>query len=289
MPWTLTRINRNPDDPDGGGGIEPPSDAEPAESWLDSFDLPDDVRESKTLAQHKDAASALKSYVNAERMLGDRIPMPDPGDEAAMNELYDKLGRPASANEYELPKDGMPKDVQLDESLLASAYEEGHRLGLTKRQMAGMVRWQAEAASAAAKQYDESSSARIQEAAAKLRADFGEAYDQEMELAQTAAASFGGEELWAELTAAGVGNNPNVIKAFAKVGRAMADDEIIGSGGRSKHTPTTENAMLELTRLQADPAFMERYGKGEEAAVKQMTELFAAAFPGEVSITATTG
>src|SRR5256885_6120890 len=89
----------------------PPSD------WRSA--LPDDLRTEPTLASFKDVSTLAKSFVDTKRMVGDsiRLPKSDASPEE-WGKLYDKLGRPAAPDKYELQT---PDGVPVDEDMLLSA------------------------------------------------------------------------------------------------------------------------------------------------------------------------
>lgn len=54
----------------------------------------------------------------------------------------------------------------------------------------------------------------------------GAAYDANVKLAQRALAKFGGPDVAKLIHAAGLGNHPGLLKAFVRIGKAMAEDSI---------------------------------------------------------------
>jgi hypothetical protein len=110
--------------------------------WRSS--IPDDIRGEKSLADIKDVGALAKGYVESQKMIGRsiRIPgkdaektdfdafygklrevpgvvyMPDGADEAAMGDLYTKLGRPESPDKYQLKRpDNLPEGMVYNESM----------------------------------------------------------------------------------------------------------------------------------------------------------------------------
>lgn len=65
----------------------------------------------------------------------------------------------------------------------------------------------------------------------------GENFNKNVELAHRAIKRFGNETLTKYLDESGLGNHPDVIRMFMKIGQAMSEDKIIGSnsqGGQKK-------------------------------------------------------
>jgi hypothetical protein len=130
-------------DPNGNGdGVEKTSDGSFVFDAGKAYaDLDADTRAwLQTVGVDKDPkALATKAY-NQEKLLGNRIPLP--GKDATpeeLNEFYAKLGRPETADKYELkaPAD-MPEGLPYDGEFAKRAAAEGHKLGLTQAQMAGL-------------------------------------------------------------------------------------------------------------------------------------------------------
>lgn len=105
-----------------------------------------------------------------------------------------------------------------------------------------------------------------------------------MDLAKKALMHYGGETLAQELLANGLGNHPELVKMFAKVGGQLAEDGLIGrsvngvGGGKAP-----AEAQQEIAGLYQDKAFLEAYGNkrapGHGDAVKRMQTLYEAAHP----------
>lgn len=67
-------------------------------------------------------------------------------------------------------------------------------------------------------------------AASKDKEIGGEAFGQNAELAKRSLEKFGSPELKEMLSATGFGNHPEVIRVFARIGKAMSEDKIITGG-----------------------------------------------------------
>lgn len=87
-------------------------------------------------------------------------------------------------------------------------------------------------------------------------ADFGgKALAVNVDYARKAIGRFGGEALAKELDGLGLGNHPVLVKAFAAIGKAMADDSVAGS------TPGAKPVNSEEALLRA--LYPSMYGKKE--------------------------
>lgn len=80
--------------------------------------LPDELKAVAAKKNWTSPADAVKAYGEAERMLGDRIPLPKDGDQAAADALYKKLGWPGAPEGYDLD---IPKDAPVDDAFVTAA------------------------------------------------------------------------------------------------------------------------------------------------------------------------
>lgn len=117
--------------------------AEPEPSLLDwRATMPDDIRGEPVLQQYKTIADAAKALVHANRLIGRSIQIPDKAlaeDVEGWNKVFDKLGRPADPNKYELTYPDLPDGVTWDPEYQRMFHERAHAAGLTKAQAQEMA------------------------------------------------------------------------------------------------------------------------------------------------------
>jgi hypothetical protein len=294
--WMRPNVLRWPDDVDAGGDGAVADDggddamAATDDGWLDSLGLPTELRTHPTLETVKSPEGLIKSYIDTHAMVGNRIPIPkDDADDEAWAEVYTKLGRPDDAAGYEFPTEGLPENIQVDEQMVEAFREEAHRLGLNKQQAAALYRFELQRGSEAMERIDQQRVEARKQAEDELRKEFGNAFDQEIRLAKGAVAKFGGDELSAMLDETGLGDNPHLVRAFAKIGRAIAEDEILGEGAHAKTMHTARSAKEEIDRLENDREFQRKLHGGDAEAKRLWEELFSAAYPGERQLRASSG
>jgi hypothetical protein len=248
--------------------------------------LPPDLRESPIFKDIKTLDGLARSYASAAKMVGmDKaqvVALPAEGDEAAWKDVYAKLGRPEDAKGYGFkPPEGVQVDAKLQDSFASTA----HELGLSTKQANALYAWwngqAGEARTATAAQQ----AAAEQAATATLKTEWGAAYDQNLGLAKNALAHYGNDDVRAELEKSGIGNNPALIKVFAKMGAQLSEDGLVGKGGSGGggmiNSPA--EAKQQIAALRADPAFAKTYtdakAPGHKEAVDKMAGLYAQAFP----------
>lgn len=239
--------------------------------------LPQEIADHSAVKDIKSVEDLAKSTINAQQMLGGRVAIPNsdaPKEE--WDSFYGKIGRPEEAGAYETPTENMPQELTEDFSQALKV--EAHRLGLSKGQYAGLARYMSQTAHASAEGQSNMAKGRKEEAEQVLRERFGAAYDQNIGLARTALQKFGGEELAKALSESGYDNNPAMIEAFARIGRAVSEDEVIGGGGRQAFVMAPAEAKREIENLMADSDFRAAYTQGHapghNAAVEKMQKLY---------------
>lgn len=165
-----------------------PASAEPTGTWYDT--LPDNLKSAPFFKPDKTPEQIIADLENAAGHLGNsiRIPGPDatdeqrkeflakaveklpgimpvPEDDADVETVLEKLGRPKQATDYKLPEGVKPED--LGEGFMADAWG----LGLTQKQFTALVNKQVASRQAA----QEGAEAFSKETQAALQAEWGAA------------------------------------------------------------------------------------------------------------------
>lgn len=245
-----------------------PQNAETAD-W--TRDLSEEQRALLETKGWKGPGAVLESYRHLEKLVGrDKIAIPKAGDNEAWNAVYDRLGRPESAEGYEI---SVPEGVQRDEAFEEQMRGLFHAAGLTKAQVAKLSEgWHGYLGGETMR----SEQSRIERAAQEdeaLRSEWGGSFDRNMEQARRAARSFGDAETIDGLEEA-VGRAA-VFKMFARIGSAMAEDNLEGEASESFSQPGSLRA--QIASLKADPAFREAWLEhshpGHQQAVARMAAL----------------
>jgi len=251
-------------------------------SWRDN--LPDEIANHTALKDIKDIESLAKTTIHAQKMVGgDKLVKPDldsPKEE--WDKFYAALGRPENATDYTMPTENMPEGVEFG-PCYDEFCSEAHRVGMTTEQVAAVVRWQAHANADAIKDYRQRIGQFSTESVDSLKQEFGDALNEKVALAKDAVGRFGGDELKAALNETGLGNHPAMVKAWAEVGKMIAQDEVIGGGGNQSFRFSPEEAEQEIADATMDMEFMAAYQDknhpGHKAALAKMTKLYQSAHP----------
>ena len=188
------------------------------QDWRSS--LPDELKNDSTIQNINDAESAAKTLIHQQKMMGNRIPIPKTDEEKS--ELYTKLGRPESAEKYEL---NIPKDLNqyFPENNMNEFKNVAHNVGLNNEQANALIEFQAKAI-----QHDMGNqSSRLavgkEETESQLKQEWGLEYDRNFRAAQRALQVYGDPEIEALMNTE-AGNNPAVVKLFARLGKEVTED-----------------------------------------------------------------
>jgi hypothetical protein len=232
-------------------GSQEVASAAPAASvgFFDS--LPEDLRAEPSLRNFTDPVSLAKSYVHAQRMIGaDKIPLP--GKSATDDEwrqVYKRLGAPDSAKGYDfkVSPDAM-RDTEI-EAFRAAAFEAG----LNGKQAGRIAQFLEGTVTQSRAAMEESLQAVRYEGEQELRQEWGQAFDQQVQLAHKAAVTFlGNTDLLDTVELADgrlLGDHPAIVKMFANLAKEIGEDNLLGDASELVMTPAeAQNKISEMTR-----------------------------------------
>jgi hypothetical protein len=164
-------------------------------------------------------------------MIGtDKIPLPGKtATDEQWNEVYNKLGRPESADKYtlELKTDVAP----VDENVIKGFAQNAHKLGLNNKQAQGILEFYKQTLEGSAKEMSVNMETAQAEATNMLRSEWGKTYDENLRKASSVAQTYLEPELLDTQLRDGsrLGDNPKIIKAFANIANLLSEDKIIGT------------------------------------------------------------
>ena len=198
-------------------------------SWKEA--IPEDLRNDPNISKFTELEALAKSYVNATRMIGqDKVAVPNNNStEDQWNEVYNKLGRPESADKYtlELKTDVAP----VDENVIKGFAQNAHKLGLNNKQAQGILEFYKQTLEGSAKEMSVNMESAQAEATNTLRSEWGKTYDENLRKASSVAQTYLEPELLDTQLRDGsrLGDNPKIIKAFANIANLLSEDKIIGT------------------------------------------------------------
>lgn len=253
--------------------------------------LPTELQQEGSLATFKDAGTLAKSYVEAQKLIGSkRIALP--GEKASDTEwdaFYNSIGRPETADKYEIPQVALEPEIKLDEAKVGLTKKELHKLGLTPRQASGVMKHYLENLNESFKLTKAATASQGTQATAGLRQEWGDAFDSNVEVARSVIKKFGDAETSKFLDDSGLGNNVQLVKMLQKIGASILEDtgRRGGDAGGSLPLNNQARATQEIDALKVDKEFQTALGDprnpGHRAAVERWTGLFMVAHPGQQS------
>lgn len=267
--------------------------------------LSEDLRGHKSLEKFKNADDLAKSYLHAESMIGGsiRIPSDDAGDEQRtefleklksvdgvikfdpndLDNIYSKLGRPETAEQYEITVPDELKDVSVNNDTRAEFQKLAHELGLSNDQASKLLTFDLirgnKRASEVSQLHDQSM--------ANLKEEFGDEYKNVLEVANATLNKI--SKQYPDLKALidnvpEAGNNAGLIALLGKYGKSMVEKGTAEYKGVGRIGVTPEEAQQRIADKKLDKDFMDAWmmpnAPGHAAAVETMNQLYKLAHPG---------
>ena len=199
-------------------------------SWKET--ISEEFRNDPNISKFTEIDALAKSYINATRMIGqDKVAIPNENStDDQWQEVYGKLGRPESADKYQL--EVQSETAPLDEGAIKQFAENAHQLGLNNKQAQGILEFYKNSMEGSAQQAKIDTETSQANAEQELRKEWGKSYDNNIKkAAQVAKANMNSEIL--DLTLSDgrrLGDHPEIIKGFANIANLMSEDKMIGTG-----------------------------------------------------------
>ena len=202
-------------------------------TWKDS--ISEVYRNDPNIEKFTEIDALAKSYINATRMIGqDKVVIPtNNSTDDQWNEVYDKLGRPESAEKYSL--DAKSKVVSLDDNAVKQFAETSHKLGLNNKQAQGLLDFYKQNMEGTAQQAKVDTETAQAQAEQELRSEWGREFDSKVKQASSLAKANIKPEILDMTLSNGtrLGDHPEIIRGFAKIAGMMAEDKIVSTESES--------------------------------------------------------
>ena len=148
--------------------------------------------------------------------------LPEEGDAEGWGNVWSKLGRPESAEGYELP---VPEGDSGE--FAGAASSKMFELGISKKQAQGIAEWFNSHQSQAMEQFHQQREQQATENVASIRKEWGGNYDANLATANKAISAYLPPEAIQALAESGLGTNPHIVKAFHKIGQSLSEAKVI--------------------------------------------------------------
>ncbi|UOF83095.1 hypothetical protein [Caudoviricetes sp.] len=243
------------------------------------------TEDSRGYVQNKgfqNPAMVIDSYRSLEKLLGapkERLlRLPEKDDAPEWGDVYNRLGRPATANDYKID---VPPEMGGDGKFADWAKTNFHELGLSKKQAEGLAgRWN-EYQKNVMSQSNENLAYQNQQQEASLKREWGAAFDQNMNMAKRAAQTFGMDGATIDKLESAMGFS-GIMKFMHSLGSKLGEDSFV-QGGASNQSGfgilSPEAAKNRINSLRGDPEFVKRYTAGDVSAKDEMFKLHQFAYP----------
>lgn len=263
-----------------------PQGGAPDGKWFEQ--LPPEMQSDKVFAAFKGKAlgDLAKSYVEKEKMIGSSIRLPGEKDtpeekQAKLNDIHNKLGRPAKPEEYTLEMPELTPAMAWDDGKVSEFKTFAHKLGISNDTANELLKFYADEVNGILPDLDTIN----RETRQKLVGEVGEPmYKRMVGFAYKAARHYGGEEYIKHLDSSGLGSDEWTIRVLAKAGRDLSEHgvvepESIGMNG----AVTSESAKSKIAEIMNDKehAYHKRNRGGHEEALEEMSRLHRIAYDNE--------
>lgn len=223
------------------------------------------------------AVLATKSWKEAEKFIGapaaEILRLPKEANDPAWRGVYERLGAPKEAKDYDFSTVKRTDGTTLDEGLTAALRDVSHRRGLSKDAATDLA--------AAVVKYDDGkvtaakaeATAKLAEEKAALKKSWGANEAANMFIAQRAAQALG---MKPEVVSAleSVAGYAAVFEMFRQIGTKIGEDKFVqGQQGNQGGVMTREEAVAKKADLMRDKAWAKRYLDGGLAEKREMTSL----------------
>ena len=226
------------------------------------------------------ALEATKAARELQRHFGvpadQLLKLPKESDDVAWNAVHQRLGKPADAKEYDFSGVKFPDGADLEPAFADTMRAALHKANVAKAAapdvVKAVVKHLADADAAAAAELK----VNIDTARAALAKEWGtkpESLDSHPNMAY---ARIGAQRLGIPPEAVAALENQvgyaGAIEALRKVGAGTREDTFV-SPGQAGNVATVNGALARIEELKTDKAFVERYNRGDRAAVNELQNL----------------
>jgi hypothetical protein len=198
-------------------------------TWKEA--ISEEFRNDPNIEKFTEIDALAKSYINATRMIGqDKVAVPNKNStEDQWNEVYNKLGRPESAEKYEL--NIKSEVVPIEPAAIKQFAENAHKLGLNTKQAQGVLEFYKNNMEGLVKQEKITIETSQVQAEQELRQEWGRDFEANIKRAGALAKANLNPEILDIPLKNGIrlGDHPEIIKGFAKIANMLSEDKILST------------------------------------------------------------
>ena len=254
--------------------IAPSTETQPAaKTWKEA--ISEEFRNDPNIEKFTEIDALAKSYINATQMIGkDKVAVPNKNStDDQWNEVYDKLGRPESADKYSL--NAKSEVVPIDEQAIKQFAENAHQLGLNNKQAQGILEFYKNNMEGMAHQAKVDTETAQAQSTQQLRQEWGREFDTNIKKAGALAkANMNPEILDMQLKdGMRLGDHPEIIKGFAKIAGMMSEDKIVSTESENVSSNTDVETEISDIMNNKDGPYWIRSHPDHDKVVEQVYTL----------------
>ena len=263
-------------------------------SWHEQ--LSDEYQGNDTLANIPDLDTLAKSYLDSQTYIGGSIRVPGedagdedwtsfnnkllekvpgmlnlPKDEAEANAmLFQKLGRPESADKYSVATDASAEQIEF----MKWAWDNG----MSDAQVKNWFKANEERQSSSSDQLN----SELSQQEEALKAEWGQGYQRKLADAKNAIKAYADDQVNDFLENTGLGDHPMIQRLLASAGANLGEEQTAGisdGNNRFAYTPTEAQARIREIQRNPDHEFNNPRSQGYRDAVAHVQNLYQMAFP----------
>ena len=254
--------------------VSPTTETQPvAKTWKEA--ISEEFRNDPNIEKFTEIDALAKSYINATQMIGkDKVAVPNKNStDDQWNEVYDKLGRPESADKYTL--NAKSEVVPIDDNAIKQFAENAHQLGLNNKQAQGILEFYKNNMEGMAHQAKVDTETAQAQSTQQLRQEWGREFDTNIKKAGALAkANMNPEILDMQLKdGMRLGDHPEIIKGFAKIAGMMSEDKIVSTESENVSSNTDVETEISDIMNNKDGPYWNRSHPDHDKMVQQVYTL----------------
>jgi hypothetical protein len=254
--------------------VSPTTETQPvAKTWKEA--ISEEFRNDPNIEKFTEIDALAKSYINATQMIGkDKVAVPNKNStDDQWNEVYDKLGRPESADKYSL--NAKSDVVPIDDNAIKQFAENAHQLGLNNKQAQGILEFYKNNMEGMAQQSKVDTETAQVQSEQQLRQEWGRDFESNVKKAGALAkANMNPEILDMQLkNGMRLGDHPEVIKGFAKIAGMMSEDKIVSTESENVSSNTDVETEISEIMNNKDGPYWNRSHPDHDKMVQQVYTL----------------
>lgn len=214
--------------------------------------IPEEFRADPSLEAISDFNSLVKSYVNAQKMIGaDKFSIPSKHDDGTqLREVFHKLGLPKDAKAYDVKI-----EAEVNPELLDAFKNKAFELGILPKQAEGVFSELYNKFNEINTQMANEYNTEMLNKQNSLKQEWGDGFDSKIALANSAVKYLTGEDqnMLNDILSPEISGHPSVVKLLAKVGEMLKEDDLVPDA-KGQWGKTPEEVQTEINSIMSNPS-----------------------------------